>query len=176
MHYAAYYALRDMVQRHVDPFWVYKILDLGGLDVNSTKYGLDIRKFFPRGSFWRVLDIVDAPGVDFVADVRTWEPPELFDIVVSTEMLEHLENWPLAIETAAEALRGPEMLFITCASTGRPPHDAYGAPTPPPEGQFYENVAPDRLESVLYSHFRSVELKYDSAAGDVYAFAQGKVT
>lgn len=174
MHYAAYYALEAMINRYTDPHGHYRVLDMGGLDVNSTKYGLDIRKFLPNAT-WKVLDVVDAPGVDFVADARSWTPPELFDVVVSTEMLEHLEDWYGAIETMAFCLDhgGPQQVFITAASDGRPPHDAYGAPTPPPEGQWYENISPDVLESDLRYLFKSVEVEYNAEAGDVYAYARG---
>ena len=148
----------------------WRVLDLGGRDINGS-----IRDLLPNGK-WTGLDIEPGPGVDLVHDATTRWPDsfERFDLVVSTEVLEHVELWGAILRTASEALEpgGPEALFVTCASTGRPEHGASGGPSPLP-GEWYGNVAPGPLRDVLAGLFRYSHVEYRANPGDAYAWAQG---
>lgn len=148
----------------------WRVLDLGGRDINGS-----IRDLLPAAK-WVGLDIEPGPGVDLVHDATLPWPDgfERFDLVVCTEVLEHVERWGAVLRTASQALEpgGPEALFVTCASTGRPEHGASGGPRPLP-GEWYENVSPTALLDVLEGLFLYSHVEYRANPGDAYAWAQG---
>lgn len=148
----------------------WRALDLGGRDINGG-----IRDLLPAAN-WVGCDIKPGPGVDFVHDAtQPWPDTfDRFDLVVCTEVLEHVQSWPALLRTAAQALEpgGPEALFVTCASTGRPAHGAAGAPLPE-LGEWYENVPATLLGARLRESFREVLVEYRALPGDAYARAMG---
>lgn len=141
-------------------------LDLGGQTVNGGA-----RDKLPCER-WTVVDVVESEGVDLVADARTWIPTRRwYDVVLCTEVLEHLRWWPLLIRTAAEALRGGGYLFLTCASDPRPRHGAQGGPLPVPN-EWYENVDPAELKACAELFFEDVWVAYRERPGDAYLSAR----
>ena len=115
------------------------------------------------GATIEVLDIEAGPGVTIVADARTWRPEpgsELYDLVISTECLEHVEGWTSVIATAAAALKVGGWFVGTCASIGRGPHGATGAPSPA-KGEWYRNVWPQELVGMARSCFGFVNVQYE---------------
>jgi hypothetical protein len=145
------------------------VLDLGGRDINGS-----IRGLLPHAQ-WDGLDIVEGPGVDIVRDA-TLDWPEnfkLYDMIITTELFEHVEDWRGVIRTCSQALSngGEEILFITCASTGRRPHGASGEMDPPP-GEWYQNIDPDEMRRQLSKFFAHFEVTYNPNPGDIYAWAQ----
>lgn len=178
MHPEAYEAIGRMVEDSGHDFTgrgeygdAYTGLDIGGRDVNGTA-----RDWFPRTA-WQGLDIRPGPGVDIVADATVWtaDPAGMqWDLVLSTECLEHVEHWRGIIRAAASALHfnGPQLAFFTAASTGRGAHGASGEHVPPP-GEWYGNVEPDDLRECLAEYFHTVHVEYNPNPGDVYAWARG---
>ncbi|WP_030917276.1 class I SAM-dependent methyltransferase [Streptomyces sp. NRRL B-24720] len=148
----------------------WRVLDLGGRDINGT-----IRSHLPKAT-WTGTDIEPGDGVDIVHDATLTWPADAgqFDVVVCTEVLEHLPLWRLVLHTAAEALEpgGPELLVVTCASDGRPEHGVAGAPLPAP-GEWYANVPPGHVRETLETLFEQVHVEYQANPGDAYAWAQG---
>lgn len=171
MHLEAYQAVGSMVEASELRFdggtWLG--LDIGGRDVNGTA-----RAWFPHTE-WQGLDIRPGPGVDIVADATTWTAPvALWDVVLSTECLEHVQEWPGIIYAASTALdpAGPQLAFFTAASTGRGAHGASGEHTPP-EGEWYGNVTAEELAAELDRWFEFTAVRYNPNPGDVYAWARG---
>lgn len=148
----------------------WQVLDLGGRDINGS-----IRDLLPNAT-WTGCDITPGPGVDLVHDATLPWPDDFdrFDIVVCTEVLEHVQQWPALLRTAAQALQpgASEALFVTCASTGRPQHGAAGAPLPGP-GEWYANVPAEVLRVRLGELFTRLVVEYRALPGDAYAWAQG---
>jgi hypothetical protein len=136
-------------------------LEIGGRDLNGNA-----RSFWPNVE-WTVLDVLDGSGVDIVADARTWEPDRGYHVVLCTEVLEHIEDWHLIINTAAKALRSGGHLVITCAGPGRAPHSGLEATEIMP-GEYYCNVPSGSLWSALMSAGLHVEvchqIGYDTQA------------
>lgn len=160
-----------LAQSGLDPQRPWRILDVGGADVNGS-----VRDYFPAATFTG-LDIEAAPGVQIVADAATWRPEGdefLYDVVIATELFEHAERWRDIIATMYGVLdfAGPQVFISTCASTGRPPHGARGE-WGVPEGQFYGNVDPEDLRAELEKHFYEVHVEYQANPGDAYAWAKG---
>lgn len=117
-------------------------LELGGRDVNGNARGL-----WPNVN-WTVLDIAPGPGVDIVADARTWVPDREYHIVLCTEVLEHVEDWHLIVNTAAKALAEGGYVVITCAAPGRAPHSGREATELQPD-EHYCNINPKDLHDAL---------------------------
>lgn len=178
MHPEAYAGLKKMLDESgLDLNDQYRALDLGGRNVNGS-----IRNLLPHAQ-WTGLDIVDGPGVDIVRDATIdWfyghadsetNRVSRFDIIVSTEMFEHVKDWRDVIRTCTQMLdsSGEEMIFFTCASIGRRPHGASGEWDPPP-GEWYQNVSKDDMEDRLSKYFAHYEVTYNPNPGDIYGWAQ----
>ena len=90
------------------------ILEAGSLEINGS-----VKPYFTRfgPSEYIGIDMVDGPGVDYCVKIEDFQSPP-FDIVVSTETLEHAEDWKATV-TAIKALCKPEgLLYITTRSPG----------------------------------------------------------
>src|SRR5665647_1046599 len=69
------------------------VLDCGSLDINGNN------RYLFESSIYTGIDIVDGANVDFVTMVHQFYPAWTFDVVVSTEMLEHDRNFQLSLQT-----------------------------------------------------------------------------
>jgi SAM-dependent methyltransferase len=138
------------------------VVDAGGRNVNGT-----VRSLFPGARFTSV-DVRPGDGVDVVADFATWEPDELVDTVVCTEVAEHTPDWPLLVQRAAGLLLPGGRFIFTAAGPGRAPHSAEDG-GPVRHGEHYENIDPAALASVLAEFF--AEVTVDVLEDDVRAVA-----
>lgn len=165
MHTEAYEGLTAMVALSgIDTTQPWIALDMGGADYNGT--GRDI---LPNAQ-WTGLDLRPGKGVDIVADAATWAPDREYDIVVTTELLEHTAVWRECLATARTALRSGGHLFVTCASTGRPAHGHDGLELA--EGEHYGNIESGELRITLSALFDEFTVRYAYLPGDVYAWAR----
>lgn len=139
-------------------------LDLGGQYVNGS-----CRDLFPNTT-WVGLDIVPGPGIDIVTDATVWEPEDIYDVILCTEVLEHVERWQEIVRVCSEALVEGGTLFLTCASTHRPPHGANGE-SGVPSVQHYGNVDPEPLREIAEKYFSKVDVEYNYPPGDAYMVA-----
>ena len=119
------------------------VLDIGGRDVNGTT-----REVFQSATEYVIVDISAHPSVDVVCDAADLDLGRRFDVVVSTECLEHAERAPEIVAAAFQHLHPGGVFIATMAGPGRAPHGEHGAAHPKP-GEFYRNVEPDQLERWL---------------------------
>ena len=99
-----------------------KVLEVGARNVNGTVRG-ELQQYSGE---WTGIDIMDGPGVDLLLDVTRiteYFPPQSFDVVISTEMLEHCRDWRKAILEMVRVLRPGGTLLLTTRSPGFEPHD-----------------------------------------------------
>lgn len=156
-------------------------LDIGGADVNGTA-----RSLIPVIDEWVGLDITPGLGVDIVADatsaldMRNKLNEDLFDVVLCTEVLEHVARWPEVVQNVWRFLAPGGFAFITAAGTdgatwARRPHGARGELNVP-DGEHYENVNARHLNTVIRN---LAPLGWDTGGygirtrpnpGDVYAW------
>lgn len=140
-----------------------RILDVGGRQVNGTPEHLF------AGCEYVSADILEGPDVGVVWDARTPTPfPGEFDVVLSTETLEHVEGWEAVVANmAASAVAGGRIL-ITAAAPNRAPHSGIDGWELRPD-EWYGNVEPAELRAVMAHFLDDVEVVHDRTHGDVYA-------
>lgn len=102
------------------------VLEIGSRDVNGSVRTL----IEPYAGSYVGVDVVAGPGVDRVVPAERLVDefgPEGFDIVVSTEMLEHVKDWRSAVSNMKRVLVPGGRLVLTTRSDGFPyhgyPHD-----------------------------------------------------
>jgi len=101
------------------------VIEVGSYDVNGSARSI----LQPMGpSRYVGVDIAPGPGVDVVCNAENLVEkfgPASFDVVVSTEMLEHVHDWRLIVSTLKTILKPHGLLVITTRRIG---FDFHGYP------------------------------------------------
>jgi glycosyltransferase involved in cell wall biosynthesis len=135
------------------------VLEVGSQDVNGSPREI-VLPLGPR-TYWGV-DCVKGKGVDLVLDVQKIAEhfgPNSFDLVVSTEMMEHAEHWREAISVMKTVLRPGGVLLVTARGPGFPYH---GFPY-----DFWRFTVADFEK--IFSDMEVRSLQQDSAPGVLFA-------
>lgn len=103
-----------------------RVLEVGSRDVNGS-----VRPFLTSlgARDYLGVDLVEGPGVDRVLNVDLLDSGlegERFDVVVTTEMLEHVRDWRGAVSNLKRVVAPGGLLVITTRSFGFPYHDFPG--------------------------------------------------
>jgi SAM-dependent methyltransferase len=99
-----------------------KILEVGSRDVSGSLRSFVLSRKPER---YIGIDIVDGPGVDLTCDAENLLAKfeeESFDIVISTELLEHVRNWRKVIHNIKDVCKPGGIILITTRSVGFPYH------------------------------------------------------
>lgn len=138
------------------------VIDVGGRDINGT-----VRDLFHPDCKYTVIDLEEGPGVDVVGDFLDYTQPA--DVVVCCEVAEHCPQWRDLIAHAAAQLLPHGLFLFTAAGPGRAPHSAHDGGQIR-DGEWYENINPEELQTVLDTHFETVVV--DVLDQDVRAYAR----
>jgi SAM-dependent methyltransferase len=128
-------AVTDFVGRHADTNG--RVLEIGSRNINGS-----VRHLFADAATYVGVDPVDGPDVDIVGDGATIEVLfDSFDVVVCTEVLEHVDDTIAAaiIANAHRHLVPGGRFVMTCAGPGRGAHSAIDE-RPIRPWEFYRNV------------------------------------
>lgn len=98
------------------------VLEVGSLDVNGSLRSV-VEQMGPAS--YVGIDVTPGPGVDEVCDARDALErygPQTFDVVISTELLEHVRDWRDVVHGFKRMLRPGGALLVTTRSRGHPYH------------------------------------------------------
>ena len=120
----------------VSPTDATRVLEFGSRDINGTT-----RDVFAAADHYVGVDPVEGPAVDIVGDAATIDLGEQFDVVVCTEVIEHVDDVTAAgiCENAWRHLAAGGVFVATMAGIGRHEHSAVDGRELKP-GEFYRNV------------------------------------
>lgn len=139
-----------------------KILEIGSYDVNGS-----VRKYFESfgPKCYYGVDITEGPCVDEICDAENVLDrfgPKSFDIVILTEVLEHVTNWQKVISSIKGICKDEGIILITTRSLGFPYH-----PTPLDVWRFsIENMR------YIFSDFDIISLEIDNEYPGVFMKAK----
>lgn len=120
-----------------------KVLEIGSLDINGS-----VRRFFESAEYTGIdigpgsqVDVI-CPGEDFP------EKACQYDVVISTEVFEHAENWDLIFLNMIRLMKKHGMIIFSCASWGREQHGTSlfhsdFAPHVASSSNYYKNLVSD---------------------------------
>jgi hypothetical protein len=93
------------------------VLEVGSKNVNGT-----VRSICEPGSLKYIgVDIETGDGVDIIVDayeLTKYFGLDVFDVVISTEMVEHVLDWPLVFCQMMSVLKQGGLLILTTRSIG----------------------------------------------------------
>lgn len=95
-----------------------KILEVGSLDINGS-----VRPYIEtlKARKYIGIDIAMGPGVDEICDVKNIIErygQESFDVVITTELLEHISDWRKVINNFKDVITPNGIILITTRSCG----------------------------------------------------------
>ena len=97
-----------------------QVLEVGSRDINGS-----VRPLFAGVGAYTGVDMLAGPGVDHVVDAHDLGgrfAPGSFDVVVSTEMLEHDDRFWISVAAMGQLLRPGGLLILTARGNGFMPH------------------------------------------------------
>jgi SAM-dependent methyltransferase len=98
------------------------VLEVGARDVNGSLRQW-IESLDPASYFG--VDIVAGTGVDRIGRVEELladEGPDRFDLIIATELVEHVHDWRAAFDNMKAVLKPQGLLLLTTRSPGFPLH------------------------------------------------------
>lgn len=142
-------------RRFPDLFVGKDVLDCGSLDINGNN-----RYLFTGGSYTGI-DIVNGRNVDIISRVHEFDRGKQYDVIISTEMLEHDKYYDASLAHMRDLLKSGGLLIITAAGNGRALHgtaDHHPADSPLTHDH-YKNIEPsDIVENLRLYEFSLYEI------------------
>lgn len=128
-----------------DSFKNKTVLDVGSLDINGSN-----RNLFENCDYTGI-DICDGKNVDVNSHLCDWQTDKTFDVVISTEALEHDSRYMQTLAKISKLTKKGGLIIITCATGNRRPHGtASSKPEDSPKtNDWYKNLTTEELLSGL---------------------------
>lgn len=140
------------------------VLEVGSHNINGS----------PRKYFWlcryRGVDISYGRGVNIVGRFSELAFTRKYQVVVSTEMLEHDSSWKTSLKKMYHLLQDKGLLLITCAGPDRSEHGTTRtSPKDSPDTtDYYRNISIEDFKSVLPKNlFETYVLMYARGENDL---------
>ena len=149
----------ELIKKHFPNYFTgVNVLDCGCLDINGNN------RYLFESSNYIGIDIVDGPNVDFVTKVHEFHVDHPFDVVISTEMLEHDIHFDMSLKNMYQLTRSGGLMMFTAAGTGREEHGttAKNPQDSPLTHDYYLNITAWAIVQVLplESLFSWFEISY----------------
>jgi SAM-dependent methyltransferase len=122
------------------------VLDIGSLDINGNN------RYLFEDSEYIGCDLGPGDNVNVISPAHLLGfASDFFDIVISTECLEHDKHWKLTLANAFRMLAPEGLMILTMATTDRGEHGTTkNAPDDAPfTNDYYQNLTEDDLKSAL---------------------------
>lgn len=149
MHYEVIQFIKRVRKEYPHKFRLRKVLEVGSKNINGS----------PRKYFWFCdyvgVDLSSGKGVDVVMNFTDSGllklPTFSYDIVISTEVLEHCEKWGMCLRRMYGLLKSGGLMIMTCASEDRLPHgtNERHPEASPDTNEYYRNISKEDFKSVL---------------------------
>lgn len=139
-----------------------RVLEVGAYDINGSLRSL-LASWGPCE--YLGVDLCEGPGVDRVCSVTQLVEQlgaEAFDVVLSTEMLEHVRDWRAAVSNLKNVCRPGGILLCTTRSPGYPYHEAPGD---------YWRFSHDDM-AAIFEDFEILSLESDPASPGIFLKAR----
>jgi len=164
MHTEPWNLLVEMKTKYPDFFYKKKVLEAGSLDINGS-----VRNFF-TSCWYTGVDVGPGKGVDLISPIHEVKSPNEFDVVVTTEMLEHDTYWKESLAQMYENLKSGGLFIFTCAGPTRQEHGTKRT-TPgdsPYTTDYYRNISIEDFRSILpEDKFTESKIWYERGEADL---------
>jgi GT2 family glycosyltransferase/SAM-dependent methyltransferase len=122
-----------------------RVLEVGSLNINGT-----VREFFTDCEYVGI-DLAPGPGVDRVIRAHDLIELDAYDVVISTEALEHDRYWERSLVQMVANLKPGGLFVLTCAGPNRAEHgtartDTFSSPF---TMDYYRNLSAADLRRFL---------------------------
>lgn len=164
MHTEPYNFLGEVKKRFPVYFDSKKVLEVGSLNINGS-----VREFFVNCDYTGI-DLGPGVGVDKIVPIHELNEPETYDVVVTTEMLEHDKWWNVSLYQMLKNLKKKGILILTCAGPDRQEHGTTRT-TPgdaPFTNDYYSNISIEMFYTALpIDLFINSEISYERGKADL---------
>ena len=133
------------------------VLDCGSLDINGNN------RFLFDSCNYIGIDIEEGKNVDVVSRVHRFAPGKKYDVVISSEMLEHDCHYAESLKNMFLLTKPGGLLLFTAAGTNRPEHGtaAHHPGDSPKTHDYYKNISVEMiLEALNLESFSWFEISY----------------
>jgi SAM-dependent methyltransferase len=142
-----------------------KVLEVGSQNINGS-----VRSHFFNCDYMGI-DLGEAPGVDVVVSIVDYNAPNVYDVVISSEMLEHCKEWEEALKQMYINTKPGGIFILTCAGPNRHEHGTNNHT--PQDSKFtlehYRNISVEDFLNVLPTDFfKEMDLGLHRGDTDLY--------
>jgi len=132
-------------------FWKNSVVEFGALDINGSA-----RSKFDEPVKYIGVDTQTGKGVDVRSYCHEFKSDEQFDVVISTEMLEHDPYWDLSLNRMVELVKDGGSLIVTLAGPAR---HAHGQINYTPLDRYYRNISVSEIFRVISTcNFKNINM------------------
>ncbi len=144
-----------------------RVLEVGSLDINGS-----VRPLFTDCQYTGI-DLDEGRGVDVVAHVTDYHRLDdgEFDVIISTETLEHDRAWDKSLAAMYRLLKPNGLMVVTAAAPNRPEHGTTRLEgiASPFTLDHYRNISVEDIASTLPANlFSKSYLGYRNTMDDLY--------
>ena len=145
-----------------------RLLEIGSQNINGTA------RDFLEAKRYIGIDLTEASGVDYVCAGELIELPDAWaDVVISTECLEHTEDWKQILVNSIRICTANGIVILTFAGLYRPAHGTIDSKDPdssPLTQQHYANLDMNTFMDAikLSAYFDRYCFEANSDPGDSY--------